>query len=66
MTDLAGNPRFANVGDVVKHLVLAEVLAWRQPLLYREAHSGAADYPLSAQSARPLDARARSSGRPTP
>ena len=52
-----GNPYFANVGDVVKHLVLAEVLAAVRPVAYREAHAGAPVYALAGQRPRPLDVR---------
>ncbi len=54
----AGNPYFANVGDVVKHLVLAEVLDAVRPGTYREAHAGAPVYALADQRPRPLDVHA--------
>jgi len=46
------NRHFGNLGDVWKHLVLAEVLAMGQPFHYWETHAGSASYPLSASRAR--------------
>lgn len=46
------NRHFGNLGDVWKHLVLAEVLAMEQPLHYWETHAGSASYPLSPSRAR--------------
>lgn len=46
------NRQFGNLGDVWKHLVLAEVLAMERPLHYWETHAGSASYPLSASRAR--------------
>lgn len=40
------NHHFANVGDVLKHLVLAEVLAGERPRTYFETHAGSLDYSL--------------------
>lgn len=40
------NHHFANVGDVLKHLVLAEVLISEPPGSYFETHAGSLDYPL--------------------
>jgi 23S rRNA A2030 N6-methylase RlmJ len=40
------NPHFANVGDVWKHLLLAEVISWLQPGQYVETHAGSAIYRL--------------------
>jgi 23S rRNA (adenine2030-N6)-methyltransferase len=46
------NRHFGNLGDVWKHLVLAEVLAIERPLHYWETHAGSASYPLSPSRAR--------------
>jgi hypothetical protein len=41
------NRYFGNIGDVWKHLVLAELLALEPPAEYWETHAGSASYPLS-------------------
>ena len=41
------NPHFGKLGDVWKHLLLAEVLRHRPPLHYWETHAGSAHYPLT-------------------
>jgi hypothetical protein len=41
------NRYFANIGDVWKHLVLAELLALEPPAEYWETHAGSASYPLT-------------------
>ena len=41
------NPHFGEIGDVWKHLVLAEVLALEAPLHYWESHAGSARYDLT-------------------
>lgn len=41
------NRYFANLGDVWKHLVLAELLALEPPRHYWETHAGSASYPLT-------------------
>src|SRR5262245_29432311 len=46
------NRHFGNLGDVWKHLVLAEVLAMERPLHYWETDAGSASSPLSASIAR--------------
>lgn len=47
------NHHFANVGDVVKHLILAEVLASERPSGYAETHAGSLDYPLAGRDPGP-------------
>jgi 23S rRNA A2030 N6-methylase RlmJ len=51
------NPHFGNLGDVWKHVVLAETLASEQPLHYWETHAGSASYPLSHSPARDYGVR---------
>jgi 23S rRNA A2030 N6-methylase RlmJ len=46
------NRHFAKLGDVWKHLPLAEVLRLNPPQAYWETHAGSLFYPLSASSAR--------------
>ncbi len=46
------NRHFGNLGDVWKHVVLAETLAAERPLHYWETHAGSASYPLSHSPAR--------------
>lgn len=46
------SPHFGNLGDVWKHVVLAEALASERPLNYWETHAGSASYPLSHSPAR--------------
>ncbi len=41
------NIHFEKIGDVWKHLPLAEMLSIEQPRRYWESHSGSAQYPLS-------------------
>ena len=41
------NRYYANIGDVWKHLVLAELLALEPPEHYWETHAGSASYPLT-------------------
>lgn len=41
------NKHFANVGDIWKHLPLAEILRIEKPSHYWESHSGSAEYPLT-------------------
>ena len=41
------NVHYARIGDVWKHLPLAEVLQIERPLRYWETHSGSSSYPLS-------------------
>jgi 23S rRNA (adenine2030-N6)-methyltransferase len=41
------NRYYANLGDVWKHLVLAELLALEPPKRYWETHAGSASYPLT-------------------
>jgi 23S rRNA (adenine2030-N6)-methyltransferase len=40
------NRYYGNIGDVWKHLVLAELLALEPPTRYWETHAGSASYPL--------------------
>ncbi len=46
------NEHFGNLGDVWKHLVVAEVLALERPRLYCETHAGTASYALTHSPAR--------------
>jgi 23S rRNA A2030 N6-methylase RlmJ len=46
------NPHFGNLGDVWKHVALAEALASERPLNYWETHAGSASYRLSHSPAR--------------
>ena len=46
------NPHYGNIGDVVKHLVLGELLDNIQPARYIESHSGCASYPLKEEVGR--------------
>ena len=46
------NRHFGELGDVWKHLPLAEILRLRPPLHYWETHAGSAYYPLTASPAR--------------
>jgi len=46
------NPHFGNLGDVWKHVALAEALASERPLNYWETHAGSATYLLSHSPAR--------------
>ncbi len=41
------NRYYGNIGDVWKHLVLAELLAQEPPKRYWETHAGSASYPLT-------------------
>ena len=41
------NRYYGNIGDVWKHLVLAELLALEPPKRYWETHAGSASYPLT-------------------
>ena len=61
------NRHFAEIGDVWKHLPLAEVLALLDVRTYWESHSGSASYPLEPSAARNYGAirfQARASGSP--
>ena len=46
------NVHFAEIGDVWKHLPLAEVLAIERPRRYWETHSGSSSYPLTRSAQR--------------
>jgi hypothetical protein len=46
------NSHFGNLGDVWKHLVLAEVLEREPPRWYAETHAGSAAYPLDREPQR--------------
>jgi 23S rRNA A2030 N6-methylase RlmJ len=52
------NPHFANVGDVWKHLLLAEVISSLRPGHYVETHAGSAIYRLVDDVERGLGAAA--------
>lgn len=41
------NKHFANIGDVWKHLPLADILKIEQPARFWESHAGSAEYPLT-------------------
>src|SRR3954447_25542304 len=41
------NHHFGEIGDVWKHLLLAELIALERPRQYWESHAGSALYPLS-------------------
>jgi 23S rRNA A2030 N6-methylase RlmJ len=51
------NPHFANLGDVWKHLLLAEVIGWLRPGNYVETHAGSASYRLVDDVERGLGAQ---------
>jgi 23S rRNA A2030 N6-methylase RlmJ len=51
------NPHFANIGDVWKHLLLAEVISSLRPGLYVETHAGSASYRLVDDVERGLGAQ---------
>ena len=46
------NRHYGKIGDVWKHLVLAELLQGEAPAAYWESHAGAADYALTHSVAR--------------
>lgn len=46
------NVHYAEIGDVWKHLALAEVLAIEAPRRYLESHSGSSSYPLTGSPER--------------
>ncbi len=46
------NRHFGALGDVWKHLALAEILRMRPPRHYWETHAGSAEYPLTESSTR--------------
>jgi 23S rRNA (adenine2030-N6)-methyltransferase len=46
------NRHFGNIGDIWKHLPLAEILAIEKPQRYWESHAGSAEYPLRHSRAR--------------
>jgi 23S rRNA A2030 N6-methylase RlmJ len=50
------NQHFANLGDVWKHLLLAEAISWLRPGHYVETHAGSASYRLSGDVERALGA----------
>lgn len=50
------NTHFAEIGDVWKHLPLAEVLAIERPGRYWETHAGSALYPLTPSPQRDFGA----------
>jgi 23S rRNA (adenine2030-N6)-methyltransferase len=50
------NPHFGNVGDVFKHLLVAELAACVKPPSYLEAHAGAPAYQLPQMRRGPYDA----------
>jgi 23S rRNA A2030 N6-methylase RlmJ len=41
------NPHYGRIGDIWKHLPLAEILAIERPAEYWESHAGSARYPLA-------------------
>jgi hypothetical protein len=46
------NPYFGDLGDIWKHLPLAEILQLNPPRHYWETHAGSASYPLTTSPAR--------------
>jgi 23S rRNA (adenine2030-N6)-methyltransferase len=46
------NVHYARIGDVWKHLPLAEVLAIERPGSYWESHAGSSSYPLTRSPER--------------
>ena len=46
------NVHYARIGDVWKHLPLAEVLAIERPCRYWESHAGSSSYPLTRSPER--------------
>ncbi|HSR33568.1 MAG TPA: 23S rRNA (adenine(2030)-N(6))-methyltransferase RlmJ [Anaerolineae bacterium] len=46
------NHHFGELGDVCKHMPLAEILRVKPPLHYWETHAGSASYPLTASPSR--------------
>jgi 23S rRNA A2030 N6-methylase RlmJ len=50
------NPHFANLGDVWKHLLLAEAASRLRPECYVETHAGSASYRLTGDAERGLGA----------
>ena len=46
------NKHFGNIGDIWKHLPLAEVLALERPRIYWESHAGSASYALASSAER--------------
>ena len=46
------NRHYAKIGDVWKHLALAQLLQTQAPAVYWESHAGAADYALTHSLAR--------------
>ena len=46
------NVHYAQIGDVWKHLPLAEVLGIEVPRRYLESHAGSASYPLTPSAER--------------
>jgi len=46
------NRHYAKIGDVWKHLALAQLLQTQAPAAYWESHAGAADYALTHSLAR--------------
>src|SRR5688572_265430 len=53
-TTSVSNPYFGSLGDVWKHLCLAQVLDSVHAHQYWESHAGAADYRLSPSPSRTL------------
>ncbi len=46
------NVHYARIGDVWKHLPLAEILAIERPRSYWESHAGSSSYPLTRSPER--------------
>jgi len=46
------NRHYGNIGDIWKHLPLAEILASERPGQYWESHAGSAEYPLDHSPSR--------------
>jgi 23S rRNA (adenine2030-N6)-methyltransferase len=46
------NKHYGNLGDIWKHLPLAEILSIEKPMRYWESHAGSARYPLTHSAER--------------
>jgi hypothetical protein len=46
------NIHYGNIGDVWKHLPLAEILSMEAPNTYWESHAGSSQYPLTHSAER--------------
>src|SRR6516162_8570381 len=60
---IMANQHFGNIGDVWKHVVLAEVLEREPPAWYAETHAGSAAYAVGSQRRARVWLRAFPGGR---